>query len=78
MPMRYWRMRYIKRKHRRYTYMKTADLMEQAANLNCLLKCLSAVDADDAHAVEAMPQALRIVSEYADKLYCALADKEVA
>ncbi len=58
--------------------MKTADLMEQAANLNCLLKCLSAVDADDAHAVEAMPQALRIVSEYADKLYCALADKEVA
>ena len=44
-------------------------MMEKAANLECLLKCLAAVDADNADGVQALPQALTIAHEYAEKLY---------
>ncbi len=48
-------------------------MMEKAADLECLLKCLAAVDAD--HADAALPQALLIVHEYAEKLYEELANQ---
>lgn len=56
--------------------MSKNELMEKASSLDCLLKCLAAVDTDNALALQGMPQALKIASEYAETIFEAIANME--
>lgn len=52
------------------------ELMERASSLDCLLKCLAAVDTDNVLALQGMPQALKIAGEYAETIFEAIANNE--
>ena len=56
--------------------MEHKETIERAANLNCLLKCLCAVDSDNVEAVQAIPQALEIAREYAETLFEAIVNMD--
>ena len=56
--------------------MNQKELTERAASLDCLLKCLSAVDADNSEAVQALPQALKIASDYAEQIFEEIANRD--
>jgi len=56
--------------------MSHDELLEKAASLNCLLKCLSVVDTDNDKVLEGMPQALKIASEYAEMIFEEIANNE--
>lgn len=56
--------------------MERKEMIEKVTNLNCMLKCLRAIDSDDVEAIQSIPQALIIVSEYADTLYEAIIDSD--
>jgi hypothetical protein len=56
--------------------MEHREIMERASNLSCMLKCLCAVDSDNIDAVQVMPQALQITTEYAESLFEAIANEE--
>jgi len=56
--------------------MERKEMIDKATNLNCMLKCLRAIDSDDVEAIQSIPQALIIVSEYADSLYEAIMDSD--
>ena len=56
--------------------MKRKEMINKVANLNCMLKCLRAIDSDDVEAIQSIPQALIIASEYADSLYEAIIDSD--
>ena len=56
--------------------MERKEMIDKVTNLNCMLKCLRAIDSDDMEAIQSIPQALIIVSEYADNLYEAIANMD--
>ena len=56
--------------------MERREMIYKVTNLNCMLKCLRAIDSDDVEAIQSIPQALIIVSEYADTLCEAIIDSD--
>ena len=56
--------------------MSKNELMEKASSLDCLLKCLAAVDTDNALALQGLPQALKIAAEYAETIFEEIANNE--
>jgi len=57
--------------------MSHDELLEKVTSLDCLLKCLSEVRDDDPVILQGMPQALKVASEYAEKIFEAVANEEV-
>lgn len=53
------------------------ELEKTALELKCLLAVMSGVDTNNAAALEEMPIVSGVALELAEKLYCAIVEKEV-
>ena len=57
--------------------MKRSEFVERATNINAMLKVLAAVDEDNNEAVRELPRALKLVSEYSEKLFVTISENEI-